>query len=376
MYRCLSIVGVVLVMLICPPAVSLAQQSATNQKTVGVDQSATTASSAATPKLGPHRGTLRTVNGFQTETVVSNGGLKIYLFDLAGKPISVKRGRGVATMSVAGNPKRYRYDLFPTEENLLKIDVDISKISGRQITVEYQLVGIAGQTISYRDVSVVPADQAQQDAIAIARQKICPVSGKPLGSMGTPIAVDADGQRVFVCCAGCVDAVKANPAKYATSRPNVEIVAMAKADGALVAKQAKCPVMDESLGSMGQPIKLLVGGKPLFLCCKACIKKVQAQPEKYLAMVYGKPTTVAKGTEAVREGVFKVSAADQPFIAAQKRCPVMDEPLDAMGGPYQVNANGRAIYICCPGCAKKIAADPEKWLAVLAAQGVIAPTLQ
>ncbi len=364
-----------MIMLIGWSSVSLAQQTATQPTP-----------NSTTPSIGPHKGTLRTVAGLQTETVVSSAGLKVYLYASSGKPISVQRGRGVASLSVKGNAKRYRYDLFPAEDGSLKVDVDLSKIAGRQITVDYQLVGITNQAVAYKDVTVVPADKAQQDAVAIARQKVCPVSGKPLGSMGTPVAVDANGQRLFVCCAGCVDAVKANPAKYATSRPNVEVVAMTKADAPLIAKQARCPVMDESLGSMGQPIKLLVGGKPLYLCCKGCIKKVQAEPEKYLAMVYGNPTTVAKGTvakgtvakgtEQVRPGVFKVTAADQPFIAAQKKCPVMDEPLNAMGGPYKVNANGKAIYICCPGCAKKIAAEPQKWLSVLASQGVNAPTLK
>ncbi len=54
----------------------------------------------------------------------------------------------------------------------------------------------------------------------------------------------------------------------------------------------------------------------------------------------------------------------------------MDEPLDAMGGPYKVNAAGKAIYICCPGCAKKIAAEPQKYLGILAKQGVNAPILR
>ena len=85
---------------------------------------------------------------------------------------------------------------------------------------------------------------------------------------------------------------------------------------------------------------------------------------------------VPAGGEKVRDGVFKVSTADAPFIAAQKRCPVMDEPLDAMGGPYKVNASGKAIYICCPGCAKKIAADPKKYLDILTKQGVTAPLLR
>ena len=122
----------------------------------------------------------------------------------------------------------------------------------------------------------------------------------------------------------------------------------------------------------------MVGDKPIYLCCKGCIKKIQAEPAKYLAMVYGSSNqaSVPAGTEQVREGIFKVVAADAPFIAAQKKCPVMDEPLDAMGGPYKVNADGKAIYICCPGCAKKIAAEPQKWLAVLKSQGVDAPLIR
>ncbi|NNE01473.1 MAG: hypothetical protein HKN47_29520 [Pirellulaceae bacterium] len=136
--------------------------------------------------------------------------------------------------------------------------------------------------------------------------------------------------------------------------------------------------MDEPLGSMGQPIKLLVGDKPIFLCCKGCIKQVQSAPEKYLAVVNttAGESIVAAGTESIREGVFIVTDADGPFISAQKICPVMDEPLDAMGGPYKVHAAGKAIYICCPGCAKKIAAEPDKYLAILASQGVDAPTLR
>ena len=146
----------------------------------------------------------------------------------------------------------------------------------------------------------------------------------------------------------------------------------------MIARQEVCPVMDEPLGSMGNPIKVMVGDKPIFLCCKGCIKKIKADPAKYLAMVYGGGSagSVPAGTDQVRAGIFKVSAEDAPFIAAQKKCPVMDEPLDAMGGPYKVHAAGKAIYICCPGCAKKIAAEPQKWLAVLAQQGVNAPTLR
>lgn len=341
---------------------------------------------AAPVAEGPHGGSLRQTDGIQLETVVSHGGIQVFVYDRAGKPMAVDKARGATALRVEGNAKQYRYDLLPDGKGGLAAPVNLTAIAGRQIELAFRVVGLASvgsEGVTYREVATVPATEQQLAAAAIARQKVCPVSGKPLGSMGDPIAVDVNGQPVFVCCAGCVNAVKADPAKYATGRPEITVTSATKADAALIAKQATCPVMDEPLGSMGGPVKVMVGEKPIFLCCKGCIKKVKAEPEKYLTMVYGKagktasePAAVSAGGEQVRPGVFKVAAADAPFVAAQKNCPVMDEPLDAMGGPFKVDAAGRAVYICCPGCAKKIAADPQKYLAVLSQQGIDAPVLR
>lgn len=267
---------------------------------------------------GPHGGKLHQAGGLQIEAVVAHSGLQVFVYDREGQPASVAPARGVASILVEGGAKRYRYDLLPDNRGALAVAVNLAKIAGRQIEMNFQLVGFApsGSTpIAFSEVTMVPESQQQLTAAAIARQKSCPVSGKPLGSMGGPI-------------------------------------------------------------------KVMVGDKPIFLCCKGCIKKVQAEPAQYLTKVYGNASPApsqslaALGGEEVRPGVFKTTAADAQFIAAQKLCPVMDEPLDAMGGPYRVNADGRAIYICCPGCAKKIAVAPQKYVATLAEQGVNAPALR
>ena len=60
------------------------------------------------------------------------------------------------------------------------------------------------------------------DQVAALRQRTCPVTQEPLGSMGKPIRVTVAGQSIFVCCEGCVAAVKRNPEKYlrgASTRP-------------------------------------------------------------------------------------------------------------------------------------------------------------
>lgn len=42
-------------------------------------------------------------------------------------------------------------------------------------------------------------------------QKVCPVTGEPLGSMGVPFKMMVEGQPVFLCCEGCVSTVKKDP---------------------------------------------------------------------------------------------------------------------------------------------------------------------
>lgn len=345
----------------------------------------------ASSLVGPHRGALKQTGAVQVETIVSTGGIQTFVYDQNGQPVSVSRGRGAASLRVEGNAKRYRYDMLPDGKGGLTAPVNLSHLAGRQLEIDIQLVGldgVDGQALTLKEIATVPASDVQLAGAAIARQKICPVSGKPLGSMGDPVAVDVNGQRLFVCCEGCVGSVKSNPAKYAAGRLEIAVSTSTAADAEAIARQKVCPVMDEPLGGMGTPIKVTIGDKPVYLCCKGCIKKMEAEPVKYLAMVYGDQSgvgsqevrsggaSVPAGTEEVRAGIFEVGAEDAPFITAQKKCPVMDEPLDAMGGPYKVHAAGKAIYICCPGCAKKISAEPQKWLAVLAKQGVDAPMLR
>jgi membrane fusion protein, copper/silver efflux system len=55
---------------------------------------------------------------------------------------------------------------------------------------------------------------APEDRLLAERQKLCPVTNKPLGSMGTPARVVVSGQVVLLCCDGCEDALKRDPAKY------------------------------------------------------------------------------------------------------------------------------------------------------------------
>lgn len=64
------------------------------------------------------------------------------------------------------------------------------------------------------EIEAAMAKLSEADRAAAEKQKVCPVSGEPLGSMGTPVKITVEGRDVFLCCAHCEDAIKADPQKY------------------------------------------------------------------------------------------------------------------------------------------------------------------
>ena len=61
-------------------------------------------------------------------------------------------------------------------------------------------------------------------------QTTCPVmEGSPVNES---LFVDAEGYRIYVCCRGCLGAIKADPAKY---------IAQMKAEGVELEKSPEAP---------------------------------------------------------------------------------------------------------------------------------------
>lgn len=110
----------------------------------------------------------------------------------------------------------------------------------------------------------------------------------------------------------------------------------ARHDQLHVAVQKICPVSGNKLGAHGAPIKVTVGEhkEEVFLCCKGCMKG-QIDPQHW-ATIHAN------------------------FAEAQRICPVMEHELPK--DPKWTIVSGQIIYVCCPPCTKKIAADPAKYL--------------
>jgi hypothetical protein len=87
--------------------------------------------------------------------------------------------------------------------------------------------------------------------------------------------------------AGCNDSGKpAGSADAAGAKIQANLDKLTPEDRALAEEQKFCAHMtEEPLGKMGVPIKLMVKGEPVFVCCQGCDKKVLDDPDAALATV-------------------------------------------------------------------------------------------
>jgi YHS domain-containing protein len=161
---------------------------------------------------------------------------------------------------------------------------------------------------------------------------LCPVMGEPV-DFSASVATD-DGP-VYFCCKNCIEKYQANPAKYAE-----KVAAQRKALADRPKVQVTCPVT-------GKPVDPNMfteyQGKKVYFCSSACISRFKGNPDKYRARLANSYTY-------------------------QTKWPVMGGDISPKA--FSVLPTGQKIYYCCPGCEKKLLADPAKYAPKLAAQGI------
>lgn len=143
-----------------------------------------------------------------------------------------------------------------------------------------------------KKISEALATLAKVDRKQAEAQRFCPImEHSRLGATGVPLQVMVEGKTVFVCCKECVgDAVKGGKKTLAKVEMLTKVSAvMAKMPmhaRAAAEAQKYCAIANKNLlGSMGMPVTLELEGRSVFLCCKGCVGKAQANPVATLAAV-------------------------------------------------------------------------------------------
>ena len=159
-------------------------------------------------------------------------------------------------------------------------------------------------------------------------------------------------------------------------------------DRALAEKQKFCPILENSrLGSMGVPVKVMVEGKPVFICCPACESPAKENPLKTLESVEilktrikdsvkpggsasstaSEETAISPKQEKIASALAKLSPEDRAAAEKQKLCVVMKKSeLGSMGVPIKLIRDGKPLFLCCAGCVDSAL---EKWPSAKVANG-------
>lgn len=187
-----------------------------------------------------HGGKVAMTKEYHFEVVFAKDGLKVYPRSHEDQSIDASRLIGTATFFHPNSPKPwFERKLAPAATTDGKAPVSI------------------GSSI---DLSTVPATGAKVEF----RVEGLPAPAETTAVFSLPFALAARGEIV--------------------------VTKATQADAKAIAAMKMCPVSNEDLGSMGGPLKVTRGDKVTFICCKGCLKQLQANPDKYFRKVAASPT--------------------------------------------------------------------------------------
>ena len=146
-------------------------------------------------------------------------------------------------------------------------------------------------------------------------------------------------------------AVAQKPTDSVPQRPADTAPAKGAMDAKLIALQKPfypldvCPISQEKLGGMGEPVDMLVDGKLVRLCCGGCKKGV------------------VKDKVAILKSIDEAVIAKQSVGYPMERCPISGEKMDS---PVNHVVGMRLVRFCCNDCVKAFESDPTKSAAAMA----------
>lgn len=140
--------------------------------------------------------------------------------------------------------------------------------------------------MQHHDKMAMESKDSLKEAPALHAQTTCPVTGDKINKK---LFVDYQGRRIYVCCEGCIAAVKKDPEKYISKleasgqsvviTDSSKVKAQEKKVSQKMVPQKTCPVMGNPIN---KDLYVDYKGKRIYVCCGGCIDPIKNDPEKYL----------------------------------------------------------------------------------------------
>lgn len=295
---------------------------------------------------------------------------------------------------------RVRFEL-PNPDHLLRpgMFANVSLSSPVQETEPFKSQLAAQQIGSKLVTSFASSEKSLESGdydSLIALQKICPVTGAKLGSMGTPVLASADGRPILLCCSGCRPRLDARPEHFADRLTTVtaetilavpETAVIDTGTQQIVYVERDPGVFEGVAVTLGQlsdgyyPViaGLLPGDR--VASAGAFLVDAETRLNPAAAAAYfgasgnssGSPSSTQpsdKSTPSIissedkerAENLAKLSPSDRQAAERQSVCPITNFPLGSMGPPHKHMVEGVAIFLCCDACVEPVEKDPTKAL--------------
>ena len=204
----------------------------------------------APPFQAPHGGQLTKQLWNYFEVVYGPRETHVFLYDMFRYPVSTGGIQGWAIMRVRSTGAEFRYPVqyvpVASGQDYLAVRVDLTRVRDGDMDVYFDLANLPNK-----------AEPTARFAQAYGRTR-----------PAVPPAVTPN----FV------------------GQPQVVVTTATQADNAAIAAiaaQGVCPVMNQPLGSHGAPTKIVINGRPVFVCCEGCVDRVKENPGLYLSQVNG-----------------------------------------------------------------------------------------
>lgn len=193
----------------------------------------------------PHGGLFLKTGSQCFEVVYLPHETRVYMYEQSGQPLSTLALRGEMSPQVRGEssprsiPMQHVPPSGPKEQDYLVVAADMSQLPDETpITFRFEnLPDHQDQGWRFRPLALITL---RSEKLADRRK-----------AEFTPVFHQADIRQYVVR------------------------VSFVQADREGYAQQRTCPITGALLGSMGEPVKVLVGERPLYLCCAGCIEQVR-----------------------------------------------------------------------------------------------------
>lgn len=236
---------------------------------------------------------------------------------------------------------------------------------------------------------------ATDDQSLIKFQKNCPVTGRVLGSMGTPVKSAVSGTTVFLCCEGCLDPLQEDGIEYlARLAPPPADTVLSVPERAVIDTGTQQIVYVEREPGLFEGVAVKIGPRsgnfyPVLeglavgdkvVASGSFLLDAETRLNPAAASAFfgavgqdragngtgdSKASSRRKGnapSAADLKNIGKLSPEDQKLALAQGTCPVAGEALGSMGVPIKIELEGQLVFVCCKACLKQARENPSKVL--------------